>query len=65
MELKKCPFCGGEATTSELQNIEPIIQGWGWIGCPKCKIFIEYVRGEFGKKQAIATWNRREGVDHE
>lgn len=59
-ELKNCPFCGGEATTSEkegLQDRQPY--GWGWVGCQKCRVFINWSNGDRGKKLAIAAWNKR------
>lgn len=59
-ELKKCPFCGGEATTSEkegLQDNQP--HGWGWVGCRSCRVFMNWSHGNRGKKLAIEAWNRR------
>ena len=59
-ELRECPFCGGEATTAENEKIKPICFGWGWVGCQKCRMFIEYINGDFGKQEAIDAWNQRD-----
>lgn len=58
-ELKPCPFCGGEATTSEEQKIDNLPYGVGWVGCQPCRVFIDWVHGERGKKLAIEAWNKR------
>jgi len=58
-ELKACPFCGKEATTSEKAGIAALPFGVGWVGCQKCHVFMDYTHGERGKKEAIAAWNRR------
>lgn len=52
-ELRACPFCGGEA--SERNFTEPFKNGW--VGCQKCRCFIEWVKE--GKLLAVAAWNRR------
>ncbi len=60
-ELKPCPFCGGEAQTNEvvgMSNGNPPF-GWGWVGCQKCRVFMQYNHGERGKRQAVEAWNRR------
>lgn len=60
-ELKPCPFCGGEAQTNEvvgMSNENPPF-GWGWVGCQKCRVFMQYNHGERGKRQAVEAWNRR------
>lgn len=60
-ELKPCPFCGGEAKTSEIAGIpkENLLFGWGWVGCQHCRCFMNYSHGERGKKEAIEAWNKR------
>ena len=57
MELKPCPFCGGEAYVmtwrEERQRINPTI-----VRCASCEVQTNlYDR----KKEAIAAWNRRYG----
>jgi len=48
-ELRKCPFCGGEARVkSSLLN--------HWVICLKCGAETEI---KLCKKEAIAAWNRR------
>ena len=63
--LRRCPFCGGEATTSEKEHIENLPHGVGWVGCQRCRVFIDWVRGDRGKKLAIEAWNRRVGEQNE
>ena len=63
-ELKPCPFCGGEAKTNETAGIpKENMNGWGWIGCQKCRVFIDFIDNEIGKEQATAAWNRRANDD--
>ena len=61
--LKPCPFCGGEATTSEIEKIENMPYGWGWVGCRPCRVFMNWSHGERGKKLAIEQWNTRKPMD--
>lgn len=50
-ELKKCPFCGGEAKTEKY-----LLVYWR-VRCTKCfTLQTEMVTSE---KSAIAAWNRR------
>lgn len=58
-ELKNCPFCGGKATTSEQENIKTMPFGFGWLGCQKCRVHMDWMGGERGKKLAFSAWNRR------
>lgn len=49
-ELRKCPFCGGEAEISTYYFIE-----W-YIGCGECSCDL----GVFDtKEEAIEAWNKR------
>ena len=52
MELKKCPFCGGEA-------IVDMDESWYWkweVLCIKCDCTL----GHFNhKEEAIKAWNKR------
>lgn len=50
-ELKKCPFCGGEAELIELSNRDYYVQ------CRKCKA--EQGKVYRAKQTAIKAWNRR------
>ena len=59
MELKPCPFCGGEAVVAtwrdEHGRLDPTV-----IGCSVCKAQSGlYDR----KKQATEAWNRRVGEE--
>lgn len=58
-ELKPCPFCGGEADSNDYTTNKHMAFGEGWIGCRKCRVFMTYVRGDYGKRIAIRAWNRR------
>lgn len=59
IKLKPCPFCGGEAVTS-FQTSDPENKfAFGWIGCQKCRCFINYINNAKGLKEAAEVWNRR------
>ena len=59
IELKPCPFCGGEAKTS-WGTVDPDNEFYfGWIGCQKCRCFINYINNNRGLKEATEAWNRR------
>ena len=47
-ELKKCPFCGGEAE---------IVQDW--IRCIKCGVWTDVPKEEDGLPKSIQAWNTR------
>ena len=57
MEIKKCPFCGGEATFNRGKSW---YSGLCWISCENedCKIKPETTQYYY-KKEAIEAWNRR------
>ena len=70
IELKKCPFCGGEAklitgitTTSVFNNEHPAFM----VRCAKCsagtKEFVDVGRDGAGLVEAVRSWNRRAGED--
>lgn len=59
MTIKPCPFCGGEATTSEKTTDKTNSFEFGWIGCQKCRCFINYINDDRGKRLATEAWNRR------
>lgn len=57
--LLNCPFCGGEATAS-FKTTDPKNEfEFGWIGCQKCRCFINYYNNIRGLTEATDTWNRR------
>ena len=71
MELKPCPFCGGDAEIVE-RDVEP--QQDSWYGktlaiFAKCKtcgacLFDDYFHDGFGTNDAAAAaWNRRTPVE--
>lgn len=51
-ELKKCPFCGGEACMYGPRYM--------WIKCLYCGA---NTMGSYDEKEAIDAWNRRAGED--
>lgn len=58
MELKPCPFCGGEAQRFTLtEEDEPMNAGGDVITCLKCQASSHV---EFGRKENLAEcWNTR------
>ena len=65
MELKPCPFCGGEATirTTTTKTYPNHVQAWCY--CKKCssssKSFADYDDDGTCVFKAIEAWNRRAG----
>ena len=57
--LKPCPFCGGKPDEDDSTRNRNISYGTGWIGCRKCRVFMDYTHGERGRKLAVEAWNRR------
>lgn len=59
MELKPCPFCGGEA---DYQNNK---SDYWWIQCLECGCTTSkyatdlFFGGKYGKDWAKEAWNRR------
>ena len=56
-ELKRCPFCGGEARVN-------LFLGNYCITCDNCPGSIFPCKG-MTKEEAIEAWNRREGEQNE
>lgn len=56
-ELKRCPFCGGEAELIKRKSNFPYIHGVWCIGC-KCRTSFEK-----SEEIAIEKWNNRKPVD--
>lgn len=57
--LKRCPFCGGEA---KVAHDVTIVYTWSYISCTKCKARTTYflMSTEYSSDQrAIEAWNRR------
>jgi Lar family restriction alleviation protein len=55
-ELKKCPFCGGEADIEEIPGSPFTDEPYTWgVGCKECNIGWY----EETKEESIAKWNRR------
>lgn len=61
-ELKKCPFCGGEAELyySNDNKRKPYIRcKFGVLQKPKCPCYQPYQWTYKTEKEAIEAWNRR------
>lgn len=53
LELKPCPFCGGEAFMVYDNDI--------WVSCEGCRADGPYFdNDEAGEIQAVEAWNRRQ-----
>lgn len=63
IKMKPCPFCSGQATTSEKEGIKNMPYGWGWVGCQSCRVFINWSHGEYGKRMAVGAWNTRKPME--
>ena len=58
-DLKKCPFCGGEAKAA---HDDTIVYTWSYIYCTKCEARTTDFRmsTEYSSDQkAIEAWTRR------
>ena len=62
-ELRKCPFCGGEATASEIQDTWQNDTRHWYILCDECSCCLGGY-GEFTtEEEAIEAWNKRVSCD--
>ena len=63
-ELKPCPFCGGEATTSHGFNTAG---QYFFISCEECgcrtRDFYKWYDGENYEIKAVEAWNTRKPID--
>lgn len=63
MDLKPCPFCGGEAAVKSVR--QPTNGGKsfmkGWVGCTRCSVYMQWNHDPAG---TVRKWNRREGGGH-
>lgn len=57
IEVKKCPFCGGEAELIKIKSNFPYIHGVWCIGC-NCRTSFEK-----SEEIAIEKWNNRKPVN--
>lgn len=55
-ELKKCPFCGGEAKVEYFKSINNVEIVAAEVMCTKCRASSGTYRT---KEEAIEAWNRR------
>ena len=61
-ELKRCPFCGSDAT--EYKQLEHDGQIWNAIKCVKCGATgPDYIDGLERKELAATAWNLRAGEE--
>ena len=59
IELKPCPFCGGEAKAREWAAWSPTIQGVTSVACTECVAEIEVDAAELWLHDAAWYWNSR------
>lgn len=52
LAVKNCPFCGEHGQIKTL----PSPFRHGWVGCPECKVYINW---SYDEKSAIQKWNKR------
>lgn len=64
-ELKKCPFCGGEAKLNERFRPGVANRKMYWVSCKKCGATQPYhsVAGYRKKVGAIGAWNTRKPME--
>ena len=58
-KIEACPCCGAPGVLKDGQGRQ-IRQGW--VGCPKCQLYINWKISPAG---AIKKWNRRTEVENE
>ncbi len=66
INLKKCPFCGGEATleyTNDNKHRPYVVCKFGTQKEPKCPASIAYHWHYHTEEEAITAWNRRANDD--
>ena len=61
-ELKKCPFCGGEAWLREFTDLNKSINYYVECGYIECAVSPETAIFET-PEEAVAAWNNRKPVD--
>jgi Lar family restriction alleviation protein len=69
-DLKRCPFCGGEAVLHPATHISLGREAWAHVTCSGCSAESDYFFNgceEVANSRAIAAWNRRvtKEVSHE
>lgn len=65
-EIKRCPFCAGEAVLKETQYIDGgHVENVAWVECSKCgakgSLVHECMRAEDIRREAETMWNMRDG----
>ena len=58
-ELKRCPFCGGEAEILEHDNGWAI---WNCVMCKSCRVG-QYWNKAYTKEEAVKAWNNRKPME--
>ena len=59
IELKPCPFCGGEAAVITKQYNKGFLRGKGDYTYIRCKLCHATSTAAFTKEEAEEAWNRR------
>ena len=52
VRLEDCPFCGGPGKGKDI----PMPFRHGWVGCPECGIYKNWVHTP---REAVRRWNTR------
>lgn len=58
MEIKPCPFCGGEADVHNVCACDTDDDEYYWIECNFCEVG---TGASNSRNSAIAAWNKRVG----
>jgi len=57
VDLKACPFCGGESVMHGELGVKGKETQWYWVQCKECDAMI---RAYTSEEQAAEAWNRRD-----
>lgn len=60
-ELKRCPFCGGEAEFEYTESYSS--HRYYFVQCTECGCKSDDFEDDPGMKKAVAAWNNRKPVD--
>ena len=58
-ELRKCPFCGGEAILKENEYDDYYIKRYYTVHCTECSGSVGNTNSCLTREEAIEAWNKR------